>query len=385
MFSVGFASSASEIDTALWESCFPPPLEGRWWYETLEQSRLEDQFSFLYAVIRQDDVAVGIAPAFVMNFPVSLVAPDALQPLVRLLGRIAPSLAHPKTLFLGSPCADEGTVGLVAGVDRRGALLALQQALSAKARELGAVLLVWKDVPPSAAADVAWLAEREGLFRVVSFPGTIVELGGASKEDYLASLKGSRRHNLRKKIRRSNAAVAVRREVLRAPGAEVLDEMFALFQQTYERATTRFEKLTREFFARIAAEPCTHLIVLREEVSGEMLAFMLCFELAPKLINKFVGIDYRRPKEWLLHFRLWDAALDFALARGLRAIQSGQTGYAPKIETGHRLVPLVNYCMHRNRVVHAVAGACARRIDWSSLDQDLARHVRAHPEALRGL
>jgi hypothetical protein len=45
-------------------------------------------------------------------------------------------------------------------------------------------------------------------------------------------------------------------------------------------------------------------------------------------------------------------------------------------------VPLVNYCMHRNRVVHAVAGAAARRIDWSSLDEDLARHVRAHPEAL---
>jgi len=378
MFSVAFASSASDIDAALWESCFPPPLEGRWWYQTLEQSRLEDQFSFFYAVIAKDGSPAGIAPAFVMNFPISLVAPDVLQPLVRLLGRFA----HPRTLFVGSPCADEGTVGLVAGVDRRGALLALQQALSAKARELGAVLLVWKDVPPS--ADVAWLAEREGLFRVVSFPGTIVEFPGASKDDYFAGLKGSRRHNLRKKIRRSNAAVAVRREVLQAPSAKLLDEIFALFSQTYERATTRFEKLTREFFARIAAEPCTHFIVLREEASGEMLAFMLCFELAPKLINKFVGIDYRRPKEWLLHFRLWDAALDFALARGLRAIQSGQTGYAPKIETGHRLVPLVNYCMHRNRVVHAVAGAAARRIDWTSLDEDLARHVRAHPESLQG-
>jgi hypothetical protein len=174
MLSVAFASSASDIDAALWESCFPPPLEGRWWYQTLEQSRLEDQFSFLYAVIRQDHVAVGIAPAFVMNFPVSLVAPDVLRPLVRLLGRFA----YPRTLFVGSPCADEGTVGLVAGVDRRSALLALQQALSAKAREIGAVLLVWKDVPPS--ADVAWLAEREGLFRVMSFPGTIVELPGAS-------------------------------------------------------------------------------------------------------------------------------------------------------------------------------------------------------------
>src|SRR5262249_19890835 len=49
MLSVSFKRSASDIDAALWEACFPPPLEGRWWYETLERSHLEDQFTFLYA------------------------------------------------------------------------------------------------------------------------------------------------------------------------------------------------------------------------------------------------------------------------------------------------------------------------------------------------
>ncbi|MBV9190202.1 MAG: hypothetical protein JOZ85_06945, partial [Betaproteobacteria bacterium] len=67
MFFVSFTRSASDIDAALWDACFPPPLEGRWWYETLERSRLEDQFSFLYAVLRKDGTAVGIAPAFVMR------------------------------------------------------------------------------------------------------------------------------------------------------------------------------------------------------------------------------------------------------------------------------------------------------------------------------
>jgi len=368
MRSVGFVSRAADIDAALWEACFPPPLEGRWWYETLERSRLEDQFRFLYAVIRDDDSPVGIAPLFVMRFPVSLVAPDALKPLLPMLG----SLAHPKTLFVGSPCADEGTVGLLPGVERRIALFALQEALIAKARELDAPLIVWKDVPSSAAEDVAALS---GMFRVESFPGTIVELGG-DKAAYLASLKGSRRHNLLKKVRRSGSHVAVRTEVVQQP---VLDEIFPLFMQTYERSSAHFERLPREFFAQIAQVPCARFVVLREEKSGEIIAFMLVFELGGKLINKFVGMDYRRPKEWQLHFRLWDAVLDYALSRGLHAIQSGQTGYAAKIETGHRLVPLANFCRHRNPVVHKLAAAAARRIDWASLDDDLARHVRAHP------
>jgi len=365
MLSVGFVSRAGEIDPALWEACFPPPLEGRWWYETLERSRLEDQFRFLYAVIRDGNAPVGIAPLFIMNFPVSLVAPDALKPLLPLLG----SLARPKTLFVGSPCSDEGTVGLLPGVDRIAALLAVHQAVNAKAQELDAPLVVWKDMPPQ-------VPQPEGTFRVMSFPGTLVQLGG-DKAAYLASLKGSRRHNLLKKVRRSVSHVTVRTEVLREP---VLDEIFPLFMQTYERSSTHFERLPREFFAQVVQVPCARFVMLREEKSGELVAFMLLFELGTRLINKFVGIDYRRPGEWQLHFRLWDTVVDYALSRGMREIQSGQTGYAAKIETGHRLVPLVNFCRHRNPIVHRLAALAAWRIDWASLDDDLARHVRAHPE-----
>src|SRR3989442_14598297 len=98
-----------------------------------------------------------------------------------------------------------------------------------------------------------------------------------------------------------------------------------------------------------------------------MVAFMLCFDLGSRVINKFIGIDYRRPREWLLYFRLWDAAVDWALARGVGAIQSGQTGYAPQIETGHRLVPLTDDCAHRNRVVHLIGRASARYINGATL------------------
>ncbi len=373
-FTVRFVQSEAQIDAQLWEACFPPPLEGRWWYAALERAGLEGQFAFLYGVIQREGVPVGIAPAFVMDFPVSLVAPPALMGTVERLGRIFPKQVKPRSLFVGSPCADEGTVGMLPGVDAKSALRALQQAVEEQARLLGAALLVWKDFR----ADLDWLAHEAGLFPVVSFPGTIVELGG-SKEAYFTALKGSRRHQLRKKIRRSVASVDVRVEVVQRPDERTLDAVFALFWQTYEKATTKFEKLNRRFFELIAEQPQAHFVLLREGSTGDLVAFMLCFDLGAKVINKFLGIDYGRPKEWLLYFRLWDAAVDWALARGAAVIQSGQTGYAPKIETGHRLVPLTNYCAHRNRAIHAIARLAARRIDWSSLDDDLAGYVRAHP------
>jgi hypothetical protein len=372
---VEFVPSVGQIDAALWETCFPPPIEGRWWYETLESSGLEAQFSFLYGVIHRDGAPVGIAPAFLMNFPVSLVAPSWLEPVIRWLDRFVPTLARPRTLFVGSPCADQGTVGLLADVDKRAALLALHRALQVEARKLDAALLVWKDFAQPDAADLEWLAQNAGLFRLVSFPGTIIDFPGPDKDSYFAGLKHSHRYNLRRNLRRSQSKIELLTEILHDPDERALDELFGLFRQTYERAKTRFEELNRQFFATIAKHSCAQFIVLRERARNEMVAFMLCFDLGAKVINKFVGFDYRQPREWLLYFRLWDAAVDWALARGATSIQSGQTGYAPKIEIGHRLVPLFNYCSHRNPIVHALAAACARHISWSTLDEDLARRV----------
>ena len=48
-YEVEFLETASQIPNGLWDACFQPPAEGRWWYEALDQSGIEDQFTFLYA------------------------------------------------------------------------------------------------------------------------------------------------------------------------------------------------------------------------------------------------------------------------------------------------------------------------------------------------
>ncbi|MDR3440112.1 GNAT family N-acetyltransferase [Telmatospirillum sp.] len=380
LLSVAFVATVDEVPEELWPACFPPHLEGKWWYQSLESCGIEEQFTFLYAVIRQGERPVGLAPVFLMNVPIDLVLPPALLPVFRLAGHVFPSALYQRTLFVGSPCADEGTVGTIDGIDRRAALLCLAEGLAAKAKDLRASMMVWKDFRSSEQDDFDWLSRRVGLFPMVSFPGTEVLLPSASKADYFAAMKASRRHILKKKLKRSAAAVDIVVEVVERPAPAVLDEIFGLFWQTYEKATTKFERLNRPFFDILAGKPVSRFVILRERASGAMIAFMLCFALDGRMINKFIGIDYQRPKEWLLYFRLWEAALDWALSQGFRSIQSGQTGYAPKIEMGHRLVPLTNYCRHRNPLVHRLYKTIARTIGWQTLDSDLARFLTAHPE-----
>ena len=379
-YSIRFVSGADAVPADLWTSAFPRSLEGGWWFAALEQSGLEDQFEFFYALILHDGSPVGVAPLFAMRIEVEFLVPRALVPFLAWLGRIVPALSAPRGLFIGSPCSDEGAIGLLPGADRRQALLALQQALETEAARRDLSLIIWKDFPASYDADLSALAEALGLFRMVGFPGTMLRLPNGSKQDYFAALKSSRRHQLRKKLKRSMQSSALDVEVIQRPDARTLDEIVALFGQTRARAKTSFEELGRPFFERIAQEPVAHFIILRERQTGRAVAFQLVFALGDRVINKYIGIDYQTPSEWFLFFRLFDAAVDWALARGAKSIQSGQTGYRAKVEQGHTLYPLTVYARHRSPMLHGICRMVAKRITWATLDDDLATYLRAHPD-----
>jgi len=376
-YTVNWVDSESEIAPELWQAYFPAPYEGHWWYQVMERCGIQDQFTFLYAVVSDSSGTIAIAPAFVMNVPMRLVLPPAILPLANLIGHIVPSALYQRTLFIGSPCSDEGHVGMLDGVNRLAVLNSIELAMVSKAKQLQASMRVWKDFPQQYAIDFTSLNAH--LFKVVSFPGTSVELPDATKEGYLATLKSSRRNKLKKKLRLA-AESPVDVEVIQQPDSEILNELFNLFWQTYEKGGTKFERLNRKFFDLIAAETNSHFVILREQSNGKIVAFMLCFSLGDQVINKFIGIDYQQPKEWFLYFKLWEAAVDWAAGIGAKSIQSGQTGYAPKIELGNQLVTLTNYCAHLNPVINWVYAKIAKTINWDTLDADLAVYLKAYPD-----
>ncbi len=368
---VRWVSSTTDITSELWALSFPTPLEGEWWYRAIERGRLEDQFGLAYGVIEREARPIGIAPTFVMDVPIDLVAPPIVAAVLRAGGRVLPRLRYQRTLFVGSPCSDEGTVGMVPGELTSSVLDAVQQSLEARARSLGAEMIVWKDLPNDTRAAMDDLRAARRLFPAVSFPGTRVRLPGASFDDYVAALKPAKRHRLRRNLRRGKETLPLAGSVVTRPSEDVLREIFALFWQTYERGKTKFERLTPEFFAAIAAETPAHFVLLRELSTGRLVAFMLLFLVGQRAINKFIGLDYELGRDGRLYFQLWERAVQWALDAGATEMQSGQTGYRVKLDLGHELVPLTNYCTHRNRLLHAVFAAVAARITWTSLDEDL--------------
>ena len=381
MFRVEWVTSVADIPAGLWNAWFAAPYEGRWWYQALEQSGLGDQFTFFYAIVYWQNDPVAVAPAFLMDIPVQLVFPPALMPMVNLLGRFFPSLLYQRTFFIGSPCGEEGHVGMCDGADFLEVLRVLNQAMQEQANTIKAPMRVWKDFADEHQAGFSKLQTSGGLIKLISFPGTEVKLEGADKEGYLASLKASRRNKLKKKLYQA-AKAPVDVHILQQPSVEEMDEILSLFWQTYEKGATKFERLNRQFFDLISGCAPAYYVVLRQQNNKKIVAFMLCFALGRHVINKFIGIDYSQPKEWFLYFRLWAATVEWAYSIGARSIQSGQTGYAAKIELGNDMVPLTNYCKHKNPIMHWIYARVARMVNWNTLDEDLSVYAKAYPELM---
>jgi predicted N-acyltransferase len=300
------------------------------------------------------------------------------MPALKLAGKVLPSLLVQRTLFVGSPCSDEGTIAITNGEDRAAILLALARALGGIAKQHKAPMIAWKDFPPSREAEMQAMSKAAGFFPTVSYPGTELHFASLKKEDYFKRMKPSHRQQLRKKLRRSAENADLDIGIIQAPDDVILDECFGLFTQTYERGATKFERLDKRFFDVAAKLPNAHFILLRSRADGKLAAFMLCFASAEGVINKFIGIDYARPKDWMLYCRLWDALVNWTLSRGVTRLASGQTGYRVKIELGNSLIPLTNYARHTWPLVHAIYALVSKTITWATLDPELAHHLSAH-------
>jgi len=273
---VEFVAGVRELDQELWRECFPAPLEGRFWYETLEKSGLEDQFTFRYALLRLAGRPVGIAPCFTHDVPISLVAPKPVAFAFELLSGLFPRANYQRTFFVGSPCSDEGTIGLVPGIALAEVLPGLVRAVRQEARKHKAPVIAFKDFRQ---ADLEALGREKGFFPIVSYPGTVLPLPPPDKEAYLRSLSHLRRHNFLKKLRRSKEELRLRTTIAARPSDAELGEIFGLFWQTYRKGKTKFERLGPKFFEAVSDKGEARFILQRDAAGGELLAFMLVFHL----------------------------------------------------------------------------------------------------------
>jgi hypothetical protein len=352
-----------------WSSAFADTRKHRGYYELVEDT-IRQGFDYRYFVIRDALGEVQAVQPFFMLDQDMLAGSRTIAPLIAAVRRLWPRFLKLRTLMVGCTAGEghlDGDEGARADNAR-----ALAAAIRAHARSLGAQMIVLKEFPAKYRAPLACFF-RHGFSRVPSLPMTRLNIDYPSFADYMnQALNSATRRKLRKKFRIAAQAAPIEMSVV-ADVSPIIDDVYPLYLQVYERSKLHFEKLTREFFCglgRLMPE-IVRFFVWRQE--ARIVAFCFCMIEGDALYAEYIGLDYAVAlKLHLYHYAVRDM-ISWAMTKGYKWLRSSPLNYDPKLHLRHQLDPVDLYVRHTSSVPNALLKRILPLIEPTRFDVTLKK------------
>ena len=256
-----------------------------------------------------------------------------------------------KTMMVG--CA-AGEAHINGSDEPAGAAIAqcLAEAIVEHARALGARLIVLKEFPDDYRGILSCFV-RGGFTRIPSMPQTRLNIGYASFDDYMQSaLNSATRRKLRKKFKATQSAqieLSVIHDV-----TSIINEVYPLYLQVYERSKLHFERLTKDYFCRLgtAMPDKVRFFVWRRDAKA--VAFGVCMVHGDTIFAEYLGLDYGVALELHLYHYVFRDLVRWAIANGYKWFQSTGLNYDPKLHLRHWLKPVDLYVRHTSAFINVL-------------------------------
>lgn len=345
-----FATSTGPARVVASARDLPPELRARAFagqakdlrYYEIAAGTLGAQFDHRYLVLKNADTGeAALQPVFLVDQDILDGLPAKLRAVLALPRRLFPRWLRLRMLVAGCSAGD-GALDL----SEPWTVSALHDALAIHARQTRSAMILLKDFP--ARCREALRPFTPEYRRVPSMPGCVLDLDFASFEEFKRERIG---RSLRYKFNKLDRQPPIPCEVL-TDITPLASEIHALYQQTYDRSTMRFEHLTPEFFARIGREMPDRARFFLWRVEGRIAAFALCLVHDGTIQHLNIGFDYAVSLDLHLYEVTMRDMLRWALAQGLRRYETGQLNYEPKLRFHMRLAPLDLHARHTSPLLN---------------------------------
>jgi hypothetical protein len=367
---VEVVSRADLVLCRRWSSAFAGTRKHHCYYELVEDT-IRQGFDYRYFVIRD---ALGevqaIQPFFILDQDLLAGSSRKSGPLIAMVRRVWPRFLKLRTLMVGCTAGEGHLDGDETSRAENARLLA--SAIVTHARALGAQMIVLKEFPAKYREPLRCFLGH-GFSRVPSLPMTRLNIDYPSFADYMnRALNSATRRKLRKKFRAAAQAPPIEMRVV-ADVAPIIDDVYPLYLQVYERSKLHFEKLTREFFCglgRLMPE-IVRFFIWRQE--ARIVAFSLCMIEGDALFAEYVGLDYAVALELhLYHYAVRDM-ISWAMAKGYKWLRSSPLNYDPKLHLRHVLDPVDLYVRHTSALPNALLKRVLPLIEPTRFDLTLKK------------
>jgi hypothetical protein len=323
-----------------------------------------------FAIEDEHREVITIQPFFLLDQDLVAGVSLKMRVLIDSIRHVWPRFLKMRTLMVGC-VADEGHLdGDELSLGSNAELLAA--AVVTYAHDLKARLIVLKEFPAKYRVPLQCFLSH-GFSRVPSLPMTRLNIDYSSFDDYMnRALNSATRRKLRKKFRASANAPAIEMSVV-SDASSLIDDIYPLYLQVYERSNFHFEKLTKEYFCRIGRlmPDKVRFFVLRQE--GRPIVFTLCMIEGDALYTEYIGLDYSVAFDLhLYHYAVRDMT-SWAIANGYKWLRSSGLNYDPKLHLRHLLDPIDLYVRHTSPVTNIVLKRILPLIEPTRYDPTLKK------------
>lgn len=338
----------TRIPFEAWSRVYPQVLESYSFFKTLQESGL-DQFEWHYILVYKGEELVGIAPCFLMHYPLDTTIQGPIKSVLLKVKKKFPNFMELRALVGGLPMS-QGRIGAVK--DPAAVVRAIDEAMESLAASKKISILGFKDF---GLHECAWLdaLQHRGYYKFESLPSTEMAVPFRSFEEYVKTLNRASRDGLKRKLKKIDRATPLPMEVRERLTEEELDQVHALYTQTLlSHGEMSFEIMTKDFFRRISDNMPDQTRYFLWRLDGRIVAFALCLVSAERMIDYYLGFDYALAYDLHLYFTRFRDLMKWCIEKKIPVYEMGNTGYEAKRRLGFGFIRLFVYAKHLNKFIN---------------------------------
>jgi peptidoglycan biosynthesis/recognition FemAB-like protein len=353
-----------------WRRAFASQHKDHRYYELVEDT-IHPEFDYWYFVIRNHQGETqAIQPFFILDQDILAGIHPSFGRLTDAIRLRWPRFMFMKTMMVGCVAGEAHLDG--DGSTRAATAGSIAGAIVAHARALGARLIVLKEFPDQYREALSCFV-RGGFTRIPSMPYTRLNIAYADFDDYMQSaLNSATRRKLRKKFKAAESGAPIELSVTNDV-TPIIDEIYPLYLQVYDRSKLHFEKLTKQYFCGLgtAMPDRVRFFVWRRHTKA--VALGVCMVQGDTLFAEYLGLDYSVALELHLYHYVFRDLVRWAIANGCAWFQSSGLNYDPKLHLRHRLKPVDLYVRHTSPIVNMFMRAALPLLEPTRHDTTLKK------------
>ncbi|MDD5422501.1 MAG: GNAT family N-acetyltransferase [Candidatus Omnitrophica bacterium] len=353
----------SEIPAHDWKKVYPDVLENYDFFRTIDSSGIT-QFSFYYIIVYDKNHPVGATACFLVDYSLDTSINGPLRRITNSIKRLKPNIFSIKTLVCGVPMA-QGKIGLAG--DKSAVFKAMLRKMDHIAKKSKASIVAFKDFD-GPYTEILDPLQRAGFAKFDSLPNTELNVWHKDFEEYLKTLSGATRYDLRRKFKKVDGHVKIDLKIVDSLEADEMKAVYKMYLEIVSRHDMNFELLPEDFFRDISVNMPGRAKFFLWKIDGKIVAFLFSMVSQERFIDYFVGLDYSVAHKYHLYFLKFREALIWCIKHKIKKYEMGITAYEPKLRLGFDLVPLYIYAKLRNRMLRPAFNLICQFLKFEHFD-----------------